>query len=168
MTFSPLVGATPAIQLHAIAAILAFVLGGIVLFRRKGDRLHRIGGRIWVALMLAAAVSSFFIHTIRMVGIWGPIHLLSIATLWYLVKGVRLARQRRILEHRTVMQTTYLGALVLAGGFTFWPGRIMHEVFFEGPRPWIGVLVSAILVAGVALLVVRMAQQAGLTLRTAR
>src|SRR5690606_16321887 len=117
------------------------LLGGIILFRRKGDRLHRMGGRIWVGLMLAVCISSFFIHTIRMVGAWSPIHLLSIGTLLVLARGVSLARARRILEHRRTMQATYLGALLLAGFFTFMPGRIMHEVLFGGPRPFDGVAV---------------------------
>jgi uncharacterized membrane protein len=148
MTLQPLIDATIAIQLHTVTAILAFFLGGVVLFRRKGDRLHRIGGRIWVALMLAVAITSFFIHTIQMVGIWSPIHLLSLATLWFLGRGVWLARQKRIVDHRKVMQATYMGALIVAGFFTFMPGRIMYQVFFGGPQPMAGVAVAAIVVLG--------------------
>ncbi len=48
MDFAPLLNASPAIQIHVAAAVIAFALGGFVLFRRKGDRLHRIGGKIWV------------------------------------------------------------------------------------------------------------------------
>jgi uncharacterized membrane protein len=29
------------------------------------------------------------------------------------------------------MLALYLGALVIAGGFTFTPGRLMHAVFLE-------------------------------------
>lgn len=165
MTLSPLLEANFAIQIHALFAIVCFFLGGVVLFRGKGDRAHRIAGRVWVALMLVVAVSSLFIHVIRLIGIWSPIHLLSIATIWFLVKGVWLARQGRIAEHRTAMQTTYLGALVLAGGFTFLPGRIMHEVFFEGPQPWVGIVVSAVLVAGLLFLLFRLAKESGFARR---
>lgn len=159
MTFEPLIQTTLAIQLHTFAAILAFLLGGVVLFRRKGDRLHRLGGQVWVGLMLAVAASSFFIHTIRLVGIWSPIHLLSVYTLWHLGRGIWLARARRIDEHRATMQQIYLGALIAAGAFTFLPGRIMHAVFFEGAHPWMGVAAAAVLVAGIALLVRRIVRE---------
>ena len=148
MTLQPLLEASLAIQLHAAAAVLAFLLGGMILFRRKGDRLHRMGGRVWVGLMLVVCISSFFIHTIRMFGPWSPIHLLSLGTLVSLAWGVGLARSRRIMEHRRTMQGTYVGALVLAGFFTFMPGRIMHEVFFGGPEPIVGVAVAAVIVLG--------------------
>lgn len=161
MDFAPLTTASLAIQLHAWAAIVAFVLGGLVLFRRKGDRLHRLGGRVWVALMLVVAISSFFIHTIQILGIWSPIHLLSVATFWFLGHGVWLAWRKRIADHRKVMQGTYMGALLIAGFFTFMPGRIMYEVFFGGPQPVEGVLVAAAIVgAGAALTWRGMAPQA--------
>lgn len=143
MTLAPLEHASFAIQLHVAAAVLAFLLGGVVLFRTKGDGLHRMAGKVWVVLMFAVALTSFFIHTIRLVGPWSPIHLLSIATLWFLYKGIRLARLKRIVEHRRAMQGLYLGALVVAGSFSFVPGRIMHEVFFGGPHPWVGGVAAA-------------------------
>lgn len=148
MNFEPLFHASLAIQLHVIVAVLAFVLGGIVLFRTKGDRLHRIGGRVWVGLMLAVSLTSFFIHTIRVWGPWSPIHILSVMTLFGLYAGVNHARMRRIAQHRRTMQGVYVGALIIAGGFTFMPGRIMHEVFFEGPSPMTGVAFMALVVLG--------------------
>lgn len=143
MTLAPLEHASFAIQLHVATAVLAFLLGGVVLFRTKGDRAHRMAGKVWVVLMLAVALTSFFIHTIRLVGPWSPIHLLSIITLWSLYSGVRAVRRKRISEHRRTMQSLYLGALVIAGGFSFLPGRIMHEVFFGGQNPWVGVIFLA-------------------------
>jgi len=132
MTLQPLLDSTFAIQIHTVSAILAFALGAFVLFRRKGDRLHRMGGRIWVGLMGLVCVSSFFIHTVQLIGIWSPIHLLSAGTLLALFKGVRSASVGRILEHQRTMQWTYFGALILAGYFTFMPGRIMYRMVFGG------------------------------------
>ncbi|MFN3766007.1 MAG: DUF2306 domain-containing protein [Aliihoeflea sp.] len=128
MNFAPLAQADFAIQMHVAAAIGALVLGSVVLFHRKGDRLHRLGGRIWAALMVIVALSSFFIHELRLVGPWSPIHLVSVATLWFLFDGVRLARRGRITAHRRTMQGTFFGGLIVAGGFTFLPGRLMHDV----------------------------------------
>jgi uncharacterized membrane protein len=77
-------------------------------------------------------VSSFFIHTIRMWGPWSPIHLLSLFTLIMLPLGVWHARRHQVARHRRAMAGLFAGALVIAGVFTFLPGRIMHEVIF-GP-----------------------------------
>lgn len=148
MNFQPLLDASPAIQIHAYAAIAAFLLGGFVLFRRKGDRLHRIGGRVWFGLMLTVALSSFFIHTIRVWGAWSPIHLVSVGTLFSLGYGIWLIRRRIVIGHAVVMKATYIGALIVAGIFTFLPGRIMAEVFFGGPNPLTGIAALAVLIAG--------------------
>ena len=147
MNFQPLLNASPAIQIHAYAAIAALLLGGFVLFRKKGDRFHRIGGRVWFALMLTVAVSSFFIHTIRVWGPWSPIHLVSVGTLVSLGYGIWLIRRRIIVGHAMAMKATYLGALIVAGIFTFLPGRIMTEVFFGGPSPLTGIVVLTVLLA---------------------
>ncbi len=147
MTLEPLATASPAIQIHVAAAIAAFGLGALVLFRRKGDRLHRAGGRIWVALMLVVCLSSFFIHTIRLLGPWSPIHILSVATLISLGSSVWLARSGRIEAHRRTMQSTFGGALIIAGLFSFLPGRIMHDVLFGGRSDLSGLLLAAGLAA---------------------
>ena len=147
MTFEPLLTASPAIQIHVAAAIAAFALGGWVLFKPKGGPRHRLAGRLWVALMLVVALSSFFIHAIRLWGPWSPIHLISLGTLVSLAYGVQMARIRKIAAHQRTMQATYLGGLVIAGGFTFLPGRIMFEVMFGGPSAWPGVALGLAIVA---------------------
>ena len=138
MSLEPLVSASPIIQIHAYTAIIAFALGGFVLFRRKGDQGHRRLGRLWVMLMLATAVSSLFIWQSRTFGLFSPIHLLSLTTLATLWLGVRYARRRNIKAHVHTMQALYLLSLGVAGWFTFMPGRIMNQVVFgpEGGGPW--------------------------------
>ncbi len=130
MTLQPLLDASPVIQIHAFCAMAAFLLGAIVLFRRKGDRPHRFAGRLWVALMVIVAASSLFIHTIRVWGPWSPIHLLSIATLAALTYAIVMIRRRDVTTHARVMKSTYVGALLVAGAFTLAPGRIMNHVVF--------------------------------------
>jgi uncharacterized membrane protein len=131
MSLAPLLDAsTAAIPLHACAAMAAFALGVIQLAAPKGMLAHRILGWIWVGLMTAVAISSFWIHQIRLVGPWSPIHLLSIFTPIMLVLGVLAARRHRVHAHRITMTLIFAGALVIAGLFTFVPGRIMHAVVF--------------------------------------
>src|SRR5690606_106265 len=96
MSLEPLLSAHPIIQLHAYAGALAFFLGGVVLFRRKGDKTHKRLGMVWVWAMVTISVTSFFIWELRMFGLFSPIHLLSILTLAALWQAVRFARQRQI------------------------------------------------------------------------
>lgn len=130
MTLAPLLAAAPAIQLHAFAAMAAFVLGLVQLLAPKGTLPHRSLGWIWVALMVVVAGSSFFIHTIRLWGEWSPIHILSVVTLVALPGAVANARGHRVAAHRRAMIALFAGALVIAGVLTFLPGRIMHDVAF--------------------------------------
>jgi uncharacterized membrane protein len=128
MTLAPLLNASPIIQIHAFAAIGAFALGIVQFAAPKGTLPHRTIGWIWVALMTVIAVSSFWIHEIRLVGPFSPIHLLGIFTLVMLPLAVLHARNHRVPQHRKAMISIFLGALVIAGAFTFLPGRIMHAV----------------------------------------
>jgi uncharacterized membrane protein len=130
LTLAPLVAAPAVIQLHAGAAIAAFGLGAVQLAAPKGTIPHRLFGWLWAGLMLAVVLSSFFIHTIRLWGEWSPIHLLSLFTLVMLPLAVLQARRHQVDRHRRAMLGLFVGALVIAGVFTFLPGRIMHEVVF--------------------------------------
>jgi uncharacterized membrane protein len=132
MSLAPLLNAAPAIPLHAFAAMAAFVLGLVQLLAPKGTLPHRTLGWIWVVLMAVVVGSSFWIHEIRLVGPWSPIHLLSIFSLVMLVVGVLAARDHNVGRHKTTMVSIYAGALIIAGLFTFVPGRIMHAVII-GP-----------------------------------
>ena len=130
VTLSPLLNAAPVIQIHAFAAIAAFAVGAVQLSAPKGTVPHHLIGWSWAVLMLTVAVSSLFIHEIRLWGPWSPIHLLSILVLVTLPLAVLHARRRQVSRHRMAMLMLFTGALVIAGVFTFLPGRIMHSVAF--------------------------------------
>src|SRR5262249_29467636 len=130
MSLSPLLDAAPAIPVHAFAAMAAFALGLVQFAAPKGTLPHRTIGWIWVALMALVAVSSFWIHQLRLFGPFGPIHLLSIFVLVMLPIAVWRARTHQVTAHRRAMTSMFLGALVIAGLFTLLPGRIMHMVVF--------------------------------------
>lgn len=132
MSLAPLLNASFAIQLHAFTAITAFVLGVVQLVGVKGTTLHRALGYIWVVLMLVIAISSFWIHGMRQFGPYSLIHLLSIMVLVMLPAGVYFARVHRVRGHKLTMLGLFSGALVIAGLFTFVPGRLMHQVLFGG------------------------------------
>jgi uncharacterized membrane protein len=132
MTVAPLLNASLAIQLHAFAAMSAFVLGLVQLTAPKGTLPHRTVGWVWVVLMLVIAISSFWIHGqgFRLAGPFGPIHLLSVMVLIMLPVAILFARKHNARGHARTMVGIFIGALIVAGLFTLVPGRIMHAVAF--------------------------------------
>lgn len=137
MTLSPLFDADLAVQIHAVSAIFAVVLGAFILWRKKGTRLHKALGRTWVALMLVTATSALFINEIRLIGPFSPIHIFSVFTYVALFNGLKaIIIDRDVARHRAEMQTLYIAALMLAGAFTLLPGRRMHQVLFGPEAGW--------------------------------
>jgi uncharacterized membrane protein len=132
MTLAPLLDAPLPIQVHAAAALAAFALGVWQLASVKGTTPHRATGYVWVGLMAVVALSSFWIHELRLWGVWSPIHLLAVFTLVMLPMGVLHARRHAVTSHRRTMIGLFAGALAIAGFFTFAPGRIMSKVLFGG------------------------------------
>lgn len=124
-----LMAAAPVIQLHVVAAITALAIGTVLLIGVKGTRLHRTLGWAWVVAMGATAVSSLFIRTINPGG-FSLIHLLSGWTIVALPMAVYAARRHRVAVHRRAMTGMFVGGLIVAGLFTFLPGRLMWAVFF--------------------------------------
>lgn len=130
MSLAPLFAEGWVVTVHAFAAIAALLLGAVQLLAPKGTLPHRTCGYIWVALMLTAILTSFFIYDIRT---WGPfswIHILSAAALMGVVSLVREARRQDVKEHRKSALLLFFGALMIAGGFTLLPGRAMHAILF--------------------------------------
>ena len=125
MAFSPI------IAVHMTAAIGAVVTGPVALWARKGakqrPKLHRAFGYAWVTLMIVTAVSAMFILDRRMPNIAGftPIHLLVPVTFVALFGAFYYLARGNIAKHREIMQRLYIGACLVAGGFTLLPQRFI-------------------------------------------
>ena len=130
MNWQPLFDAGPIIYGHAFAAFAAIAIGGAQFALPKGTTLHRATGYLWVAMISGVAISSFFIHEIRMLGSFSVIHLLSAFTLYSVVVAISAARAGDIGKHKRGMIQLYALALILTGAFTLLPGRIMNSVLF--------------------------------------
>jgi uncharacterized membrane protein len=126
MTLVPLLNASTVIQAHTAAALAAAVLLVPIALSTKGTARHMLLGRFWVGLMLVTAVTSFWI--VRPGG-YSAIHALSVITLVSLACGILFCRMGRISAHLGFMIGAASG-LLIAGAFTLWPGRIMHQVVF--------------------------------------
>ena len=119
MSLEPLLAAPLATRVHAFAAMAAFALGAAQLAAPKGTVPHRTIGWIWALLMVTVAMTSFWIHDLRVWGEWSPIHLLSIFTLIMLPAAVIHAVRHRVEDHRKAMLGLFTGALVIAGTLHF-------------------------------------------------
>jgi uncharacterized membrane protein len=136
VNLSPLLDAPLAIQIHVAAVVPAAVLGVYMFQARKGTARHKLMGKVWLGLMVVTALSSFFIHSINLFLGFSPIHLLSVYVLYSSWHAIRAARQGRIRAHRLNVIGMYVGGILVAGGFTLLPGRLMHEVMFTWPTAW--------------------------------
>ena len=93
----------------------------------KPSPLHRL---CLDGALATVGFSGLFIHVLKMFGLFSPIHLLSIFTLYSLWSAVSQARRGDIASHRHTMILMFWLALALTVIFTFWPGRIMYRVVF--------------------------------------
>lgn len=112
----------PAVVIHLISVIPALPLGAYVLIRRKGDRMHKLLGRIWAGLMLISAISTFWFGL-------SFIHIFTALVLVSLPLSIWNVRRGNIRAHRQAMEGMYIG-LVVAGTFAFIPGRLLGSLFF--------------------------------------
>jgi uncharacterized membrane protein len=128
----------PLVWVHLASILTATLLTPVMLLRAKGSASHRRLGYVWFAAMLLAALSSLFFN-VRTDGggNWGvfsgdfsPIHILSI---WVLVQApviVRRARAHDRAGHEAAVRGMVIGALLIAGFFTFPFGRMLGTWLF--------------------------------------
>ena len=118
--------ARPALVLHLAAALAALALGVFIMLSRKGTALHRTLGRVWVALISLAALSSFWLTGVSEG--FSVIHVLSAWTLVSVALAVHFIRKGDVMRHKRFMIGTYLG-LAGAGIGALMPGRALYRVF---------------------------------------
>lgn len=132
---------SPVIAVHLTAALGALAIGPAVLWARRGrtqrPRLHRALGYAWVTLMVMTAVSALFIRDFKLPNMGGYtlIHLLIPATFLGLGRAFRQLARHDIRGHRIAMQVTYIGACIVAGGFTLLPSRYLGQLVWS---QWLG------------------------------
>lgn len=132
MNVQAFIHADPVIQVHMLSATLALFIGLFVFLRTKGTSLHRRLGKVWVGLMLVVSLTGLFIHEIRTWGLFSPIHIFSIVVPISLTLAIYHARNGRIADHKRTMIATFVGGNLIAGGFTFLPNRLNHDIFLAG------------------------------------
>ena len=150
MTLDPFLTASQHLQVHMVSAILGLTLGPVVLYRHRRDRVHKILGYVWVVAMASLALSSFWIEAFWSPFYFGPLHGFAVLTLVSLWMGVRHAVNRNFEAHQAVFRSLYSNGLIIAGAFTFLPGRSINRMIF-GDLPEMGWAVIAVVLTIVML-----------------
>jgi len=119
---------TVASALHLVAVVPALAIGAIQLATKKGARPHKALGWIWVAAMLIATLSSFWIMELRKGAGFSVIHLLSAWVLIAMTMAIWSIRRGNLRMHRRFMVGTMLSVLA-AGLGAFTQGRFLAQLF---------------------------------------
>jgi uncharacterized membrane protein len=119
---------------HLATIATALALTPVMLLRRRGDRLHRRLGYVWIAAMFGTAFVSLFIRDINRGG-FSFIHILSVWTLIQVPLIYWTARTHQIAKHRSAVRGMVFGALLIAGFFTFPFDRLMGHWLFGTTWP---------------------------------
>lgn len=118
-----------AVQIHVVAALSALVIGVGIWLLPKGVGPHKALGWTWVAAMTVTAVSSLFITGLNG-GFYSIIHLLTGWVLVALPMAIFAIRRKDVRTHSRTMAAIFIGGLIVAGAFTFIPGRFMFNFLF--------------------------------------
>jgi uncharacterized membrane protein len=115
--------------LHLSIIIPAFLIGTFLLLRRKGTRLHKVFGRIYLLFMIATGIITLFIQAHvgpRLLNHFGFIHIFSLVALYCAPAAFLAVRRGNLRAHRGNMLGLYIGGLLIAGAFAFSPGRMLN------------------------------------------
>jgi uncharacterized membrane protein len=118
---------------HLATVVPAFLIGTALLLRKKGSPSHKTWGRVYAVLMLVTSLISLAMPAVvgpRLAGHFGFIHIFSVVVLWCIPRAVWHARRGEIAAHKGNMLGVYIGGLLVAGGFAFMPGRMLHTMLF--------------------------------------
>jgi hypothetical protein len=127
MTYSPI------LILHIAGGLTASVAGFIALFVRKGGRLHRKSGDVFVISMLFMAAAGAYAAVIKS----QPVNVIAGVFTFYLVASAWLTMRRRPNETGRMEAGLLLLALSAGAGAAFLAWQASHMAKRGGPAPYV-------------------------------
>ena len=103
---------------HLATVVPCFIIGTILLLIEKGTKTHMI------TVFMPAHVGP------RILNHFGWIHIFSFLAIYTVPTAYWAIKKGNIRSHKRKMIILYFGAIIIAGGFTFMPGRYLYELFF--------------------------------------
>ncbi|MCB0747574.1 MAG: DUF2306 domain-containing protein [Ignavibacteriae bacterium] len=119
--------------LHLGTVVPSFIIGTILLVIKKGNKTHVNLGRVYMILMMITAIITLFMPAQvgpTVLNHFGWIHSFSFLTIYTVPTAYVAIKKGNVKAHKRKMILLYFGAIILAGGFTFMPGRYLHDLFF--------------------------------------
>lgn len=132
--------------LHLASALLAMVLGAVVLLRRKGDHVHKRAGYAYVIAMALVNLTAFGLY--RLFGTFGPFHVAALVSGLTVFAGMfnilrRPRRPNSMVSHMVFMYWSVIGLyaaffseamvrLPLPGGFAALVGAATGATVLAG------------------------------------
>lgn len=119
--------------LHLATVVPCFFIGTLLLIIKKGTSTHRNLGRIYMILMLFTASITLLMPAEvgpTLFNHFGFIHGFSFLTIYTVPTAYWAIKNGNIKAHKRKMILLYFGAIIIAGGFTFTPGRYLYTLFF--------------------------------------
>lgn len=148
------------IALHAFGAVVAVMIGAVVLRRRgKGGRVHRRLGTAWMVLMLWVVISSFWIKELHP-GHFSWIHGLSVWTLLSLALAYWSARTGRRDQHRAWVVGTYFGLVGAGIAAMAFPVRLAPQLLVHRPLVFLAAVAAAAALTAAAVRVAKRPRRA--------
>jgi len=119
---------------HLATVVPCFFIGTLLLIIKKGTTFHKRAGRVYMILMMITAIITLFMPAKvgpTLFNHLGGLHGFSFLTIYTVPTAYLAAKRGDIKSHKNKMIGLYFGALIIAGGFTFMPGRFLYSLFFS-------------------------------------
>lgn len=119
--------------IHLSTIAPAFFIGTYIMFTKKGTSQHRLLDRIYMVLMLFTALVTLFMSAQAgpvLFNHFGVIHLLSALVLYTVPSAYFAIKAGDVKAHQSAMVGLYTGGMLVAGGFTLAPGRLIGNLVF--------------------------------------
>jgi uncharacterized membrane protein len=119
---------------HLATVVPCFIIGTLLMLIKKGTKTHKNFGRIYMILMMITAIITLFMQSQvgpKIFNHFGWIHLFSFLTIYTVPTAYWAIKNGNVEAHKRKMILLYFGAIIIAGGFTFTPGRYLYEMFLR-------------------------------------
>ena len=121
--------------LHLSIIFPCILLGAYLLLFPKATHLHRLLGKIYLSLMGMTGIITLFISSqgeFKLLNHFGPLHVLSVITLYTVPTAYRAAKNKNIAAHKSAMIQLYIGGIIIAGSWAILgEGRLLNDFFFH-------------------------------------
>lgn len=112
---SGLIGGT-----HAMLAVLCLLMGPFIFRRRKGDKIHKLMGRLWASMMLVLNVTALLTYDLHgrpnLFHFFAVVNLCAlIPAIWFIRKFGKTRNPKDLAQHQEYMAWAYFG--LAAAGF---------------------------------------------------